>query len=165
MDRGQLVRYSRQIRLPQIDLAGQQRLVDATALIIGLGGLGSPAALYLAAAGVGRLILADPDRVELSNLQRQIIHGTADVGRPKVESARDRLLDLNPETAVEAIHGRLQGAALEAAVARADVVVDASDNFTARYALNAACVHRRRPLVSGAAIRLEGQVSVFSLHR
>lgn len=165
MDDNTLLRYSRQIMLPQVDAAGQERLLGATALIVGMGGLGSPAALYLAAAGVGRLLIADADTVDLSNLQRQVIHRDADIGRPKVASARDTLRALNPGVVVEMLETRLEGEALEAAVARADVVVDASDNFPTRFAINAACVRRRTPLVSGAAIRFEGQVCVFHAER
>ncbi|MGM0594051.1 MAG: HesA/MoeB/ThiF family protein [Pseudomonadota bacterium] len=161
MNDEQLLRYSRQIMLPQLDVAGQQRLLDSHALIIGMGGLGSPVAMYLAAAGVGQLTLVDFDTVELSNLQRQILHGTEDIGRPKVASARDALLRLNPDVVVEEVNLKLEGAALDEAVALADVVIDASDNFASRFAINDACVRARRPLVSGAAIRMEGQVSVF----
>lgn len=161
MDDAGLLRYSRQIMLPELDMAGQEAIGHAHVLIVGLGGLGSPAALYLAAAGIGRLTLADDDRVDLTNLQRQILHGTADVDRPKTESARDRLRALNPEPRVDLLPGRLQGESLDAAVADADVVVDGTDNFATRFAINAACVARRKPLVSGAAIRLEGQLGVF----
>jgi adenylyltransferase/sulfurtransferase len=162
MNDEQLLRYSRQIMLPQVDVTGQQRLLDSHALVIGLGGLGSPVAMYLAAAGVGRITLADFDRVDLSNLQRQIIHSQADIGRLKVESAADRLRALNPEINVDIIPSRLEGEALDAAVRAADVVLDASDNFATRFAVNRACVNARTPLVTGAAIRLEGQVTVFS---
>jgi adenylyltransferase/sulfurtransferase len=161
MNDEQLLRYSRQIMLPQVDVLGQQRLLEAHALVIGLGGLGSPVAMYLAAAGVGELVLCDFDRVELPNLQRQILHHTADLGRSKVASAADRLRALNPEVRLELIDGHLEGEALAQQVARAQVVVDASDNFATRFAVNAACVHAGIPLVSGAAIRFEGQVSVF----
>jgi adenylyltransferase/sulfurtransferase len=161
----QLLRYSRQIMLPAVDVAGQQRLLDSRVLVIGAGGLGSPVAIYLAAAGVGQLVLVDFDTVDLTNLQRQILHGSHDLGRPKVESARDTLRALNPEVKVEAINARLEGAALLAEVARADVVVDASDNFATRFAVNDACVAARKPLVSGAAIRMEGQVTVFHNER
>lgn len=157
----QLLRYSRQIMLPDFGVEAQQRLSDTHVLIVGAGGLGSPAALYLAAAGVGRLTIADPDTVDLSNLQRQILHGHGDLDRPKVESARDRLADINPDTRVNAIAERLEDTALVAAVTAADLVIDASDNFTTRFAINAACWQARRPLVSGAAIRYEGQLSVF----
>ncbi len=161
----QLLRYSRQIMLPGVDVAGQQQLLDSRVLVIGAGGLGSPVAMYLAAAGVGQLVLVDFDEVDLSNLQRQILHGSHDLGRPKVESARDTLEVINPEVAVTAINARLEGEALLAEVAKADVVVDASDNFATRFAVNDACVTAKKTLVSGAAIRMEGQVSVFHNER
>lgn len=161
----QLQRYSRQILLPQIDIDGQQKLLASRVLVIGLGGLGSPLALYLAAAGVGQLVLADDDTVDLSNLQRQIMHRTADIGRAKTDSARSAIAALNPGIKVTPIACRLAGDELARAVAEADVVVDASDNFATRFALNAACVRTRTPLVSGAAIRMEGQVAVFDLRR
>lgn len=161
MNDEQLLRYSRQILLPQVGAEGQQRLLESRVLIIGVGGLGSPAAMYLAAAGVGHLVLSDFDRVDLSNLQRQIAHDSRDLGRPKVDSARDTLLALNPDVQVTALPEALEGEALLEQVTAADVVVDASDNFATRFALNAACVKARTPLVSGAAIRLEGQVAVF----
>ncbi|WJW75941.1 molybdopterin-synthase adenylyltransferase MoeB [Thiohalobacter sp. IOR34] len=157
----QLLRYSRQIMLPAFGIEAQQRLADARVLIVGAGGLGSPAALYLAAAGVGRIVIADDDRVDLSNLQRQILHGQADLGRPKVASAETRLQAINPDLRVTPLHTRLQGTALIEAVSAADLVIDASDNFDTRFAINAACVAARRPLVSGAAIRMEGQLAVF----
>lgn len=166
----QLLRYSRQIMLPFLDVAGQQRLLDATVLVVGMGGLGSPVALYLAAAGVGRLVLVDHDHVELSNLQRQILHGQADIGRRKVESARDRLLQLNPDVEVEMVDAALDDERLEALLCRGrgsaaepriDLVVDGCDNFATRFAVNRACVRYGVPLVSGAAIRMEGQVAVF----
>ena len=156
-----LLRYSRQILLPKFGAEGQQALLNARVLIIGMGGLGSPVAMYLAAAGVGHLVLADFDTVDLSNLQRQIVHGQADIGRPKVESARDSLLGLNPHIQVTALHEKLEGEALRQQVGLADVVVDASDNFASRYLLNEVCVAESTPLVSGAAIRMDGQVSVF----
>lgn len=161
MDDQRLLRYSRQILLPAIDIAGQQKLLDASVAIFGVGGLGSPIALYLAAAGVGRLVLVDFDRVELSNLQRQIIHATGDLGRLKVESGRDRLALVNPDVSVETVAEQLEGAALDALVAAVDLVLDGTDNFPTRFALNAACFRTRRPLVSGAAIRFEGQVTVY----
>ena len=157
----ELLRYSRQILLPEFDIEGQERLRQAHALIIGMGGLGSPVAMYLAAAGVGRLSLVDDDRVDLSNLQRQIIHRNADIGRFKVESARDTLHALNPLTAVTTLPMRLNDTELRERVSEADVVVDASDNLATRLAINAACVQAGVPLVSGAAIRLEGQVLVW----
>jgi adenylyltransferase/sulfurtransferase len=161
LDPERLERYSRQIRLPDFDPAIQQRLLDAHALIIGLGGLGSPAALYLAAAGLGHLMLVDFDRVELSNLHRQIVHGVADLGRSKAEWARARLLELDPALDVQSVNGHLDGDALLEAVRRADVVLDCSDNFETRFLLNRACHQCRTPLVSGAALRYEGQVAVF----
>ena len=157
----QLLRYSRQIMLPEIEIVGQERLLGATALIIGVGGLGSPASMYLAAAGFGTLVLVDDDRVDLSNLQRQIIHHTDDVGRSKVDSAADTLRRLNPEIRVIGLPRRISGGELSEAVERADVVLDCSDNFVTRFAVNAACVHARRPLVSGAVIRFEAQLAVF----
>lgn len=161
MDDETLLRYSRQILLSEIDITGQQRLLDGSAAIIGLGGLGSPVALYLAAAGVGRLVLVDFDDVELSNLQRQIIHHTADLGRPKVDSAADKIVALNPQVKVEKIVARLEEASLDAVLGEVDVVIDCTDNFPTRFALNAACHRLRKPLVSGAAIRFEGQITVF----
>jgi adenylyltransferase/sulfurtransferase len=161
MEDEQLLRYSRQIMLPQVDAAGQMRLLEATVLIVGLGGLGAPVAMYLAAAGVGHLVLVDDDTVDLSNLQRQIIHTTADVGRPKVDSARDALLALNPDLTITTVAARLEGALLREWVDQADVVVDACDNFATRFAVNEACFASATPLVSGAAIRFEGQVAVF----
>ena len=165
MDDDQLLRYSRQIMLPQVDVAGQQKLLDSRVLVIGLGGLGSPVAMYLAAAGVGTLVLVDFDQVDHSNLQRQIVHRTVDIGRPKVESARDTLLALNPEVNVITINEKLEDEALEKELDLADVVVDASDNFATRFQLNDACIKARVPLVSGAAIRMEGQVTVFHNER
>ena len=161
MNDEQLLRYSRQIMLPDVDVAGQEKLLHATVLIVGLGGLGSPVALYLATAGVGRLILCDHDQVDLSNLQRQVVHNQASIGRPKVESAADTLRGINPDIVLETIPHKLQGAELEAAVSRSTVVVDATDNFTVRFELNRACVRARVPLVSGAAIRWEGQIALF----
>lgn len=157
----ELLRYSRQILLPDFDIQGQERLRRSRVLLVGLGGLGSAAALYLAAAGVGQLTLVDFDRVDLSNLQRQIIHRTADIGRLKVESARDALLALNALVDVVAVPKTLDDMELLQQAQRADVVVDASDNLPTRLAINAACVRAGTPLVSGAAIRLEGQVLVW----
>lgn len=161
MDDSSLLRYSRQILLQEIDLPGQIQLQSKTALIVGLGGLGSPAAMYLAAAGIGRLILSDDDWVDLSNLQRQIVHGTQDLGRHKVDSARDRLHDLNPEVSLTPVHGRLEDESLQQILESVDVVLDCTDNLESRYAINRACVRKIRPLVSGAVIRFEGQISVF----
>jgi len=157
----QLLRYSRQIMLPQMDVAGQQKLIDATVLIVGMGGLGCPAAMYLAAAGVGHLIIADDDLVELTNLQRQVAHSQSMIGEPKVVSAEQTLLGLNPDLKITALQKRLEGSELSEAVARADLIVDACDNFTTRFAINSACIEHGKPLVSGAAIRMEGQVAVF----
>lgn len=161
MNDNQLLRYSRQIMLPQCDIAGQQKLLNAKVLIIGAGGLGSPAAMYLAAGGVGQITIYDDDAVDLSNLQRQIAHHTADVGLDKVISTRNTLNLLNPDTRVIAVKQRLQGECLVQAVNKADIVLDCSDNFATRFAINKACVSLKKPLVSGAAIRFEGQVSVF----
>ncbi|MFT4671471.1 MAG: molybdopterin/thiamine biosynthesis adenylyltransferase [Pseudohongiellaceae bacterium] len=158
----QLLRYSRQIMLPDMDIAGQQKLIDSSVLIVGLGGLGSPAAMYLAAAGVGKLIVADDDVVEVSNLQRQIAHSQESVGVSKVESGRQRLLGLNPDLEVVALNTRLQGTELDSAVEQADLVIDACDNYATRFAINQSCIKYLTPLVSGAAIRMEGQVTVFN---
>ncbi|RLA25396.1 MAG: molybdopterin-synthase adenylyltransferase MoeB [Gammaproteobacteria bacterium] len=162
MNDQQLLRYSRQIMLPQVDIEGQERLLNAHILIIGAGGLGSPASLYLAAAGVGTLTIYDDDLVDLSNLQRQITHYTDDIGTDKVISTQQTLNNINPDTRVIAVKQRLQGGQLEKEVLKADVVLDCSDNFTTRFAINKACVKHKKPLVSGAAIRFEGQVSVFA---
>ena len=148
--------------LPQIDIEGQQKLLAAKVLIIGAGGLGSPAAIYLAAAGIGSITIYDDDVVELSNLQRQIAHHTDDVGIDKVISTRNTLNQLNPDTRVTTFKQRLMGEQLDKEVKKADVVLDCSDNFATRFAVNKACVVFRKPLVSGAAIRFEGQVSVFT---
>ena len=148
--------------LPEMDVAGQQKLVDASVLIVGMGGLGCPAAMYLSAAGVGHLIIADDDTVELTNLQRQIAHGQTNLGESKVGSAEATLKGLNPDVQVKCIEQRLEGEALDQAVAGADVVVDACDNFTTRFAINRSCIKNGKPLVSGAAIRMEGQVAVFN---
>jgi molybdopterin-synthase adenylyltransferase len=161
MNDDDLLRYSRQIMLPALDIAGQERLLAGHALVVGAGGLGSPVALYLAAAGVGRLTLADADSVELSNLQRQIAHGMADLGANKAESARAGALALNPGVEVHAITELLAGEALARAVADADLVLDCTDRFTSRHAINAACRAAGVPLVSGAAIRFSGQLAVF----
>jgi len=161
MNDEQLLRYSRQIMLPQIDIEGQEKLLAATVLIVGLGGLGSPVALYLAAAGVGHLVLADHDTVDLSNLQRQIVHHNESVGTLKVESAAAAIRALNPEIRTTLISEKLAGDALRNTIDRVDLVLDGTDNFTARYAINDACFAARKPLVSGAAIRMEGQVAVF----
>ena len=165
MDDDQLLRYSRHILLDEIGVEAQQRLLGATALVVGAGGLGCPAAMYLAAAGVGRLMLADDDTVDLTNLQRQVLHRDATVGMPKVESGRRALAEINPGVEVVAIRARLEGAALDDAVRAADVVLDCCDNFATRHAVNRACVAAGRPLVSGAAIRFDGQLAVFDARR
>ncbi len=161
MNDEQLLRYSRQLMLPQVEVNGQERLLAARVLIVGLGGLGCPAAMYLAAAGVGHLTLTDHDTVELSNLQRQIAHQTASIGQFKVESARSTLVALNPSVSVETISRKVEGKELAELVARHDAVLDCTDNFTIRFALNSACFASKVPLVSAAAIRLEAQISVF----
>jgi len=161
MNDKELLRYSRHIMLPQMDVAGQEALLGATVLIIGLGGLGSPAAMYLASSGVGHLVLADDDKVDLSNLQRQIAHTTENIGMSKTRSAAMALEKLNDTIKVTVMDQRLEGRDLEEAVSAADVILDCTDNFTTRFAINAATVKHKVPLVSGAAIRLEGQVSVF----
>jgi molybdopterin/thiamine biosynthesis adenylyltransferase len=165
MDDTQLLRYSRHILLPEIGIEGQQRLLEAHALVIGAGGLGSPVAMYLASAGIGRLTLCDHDSVDLTNLQRQIVHRTASVGMPKVASARSTLAEINPDVSVTALQERVDEARLAQLVATADVVLDCSDNFTTRYALNRVCHAAGKPLVSGAAVRFDGQISVFDFRR
>ena len=157
----QLLRFSRQIMLPTMDVAGQQELVDATVLIVGMGGLGCPAAMYLSAAGVGHLVIADDDTVEITNLQRQIAHEQSNLGESKVSSAEATLKGLNPDVRITQIKNRLEGDLLEQAIVSADVVVDASDNFNTRFAVNQSCLKNKKPLVSGAAIRMEGQIAVF----
>jgi adenylyltransferase/sulfurtransferase len=161
MNNDQLLRYSRQMMLPEIDAEGQQRLADARVLIIGLGGLGSSSSVYLAAAGVGHLVLVDFDEVDISNLQRQIVHATKDIGRLKVDSAAEHLLELNPEIQVTKIDHKIENEELEEQIKSSSVVLDCSDNFQTRFAINDACVKHKIPLVSGAAIRFEAQVSVF----
>lgn len=157
----QLLRYSRHILLPQIGIEGQENIVNARALVIGAGGLGSPAAYYLASAGVGTVVLADGDTVDLTNLQRQILHRTDAVGMPKGESGKRTLNEINPECRVIALNERLSGPRLDQEVALADIVLDCCDNFATRHAVNRACVKFAKPLVSGAAIRFDGQVAVF----
>ncbi len=161
MDDQQLLRYSRQIMLPQIDAEGQQKLLDSHVLIIGAGGLGSPVAMYLASAGIGQITIADNDEVDLSNLQRQILHRNEDLGRPKVDSARDTLTALNPDVQVTPLNTLIDEKVLAGLVTQVDLVIDASDNFATRFAINAACVGTGTALVSGAAIRMEGQLTVF----
>jgi len=161
MNDEQLLRYSRQIMLRNVDISGQQKLLNAKVLIIGLSGLNSPVAMYLTTAGIGEIIIADADEVELSNLQRQILHTSNDIGRHKTASAVDSLRSLNPEPIITPITETISGSILNELVAKVDVVLDCSDNFKTRFEINAACVANKKPLVSGAAIRLEGQVSVF----
>ena len=163
MNDDQLLRYSRHILLPQIGIEGQQRIVAGHALVIGAGGLGSPAALYLATAGVGTITIADGDVVDLTNLQRQLLHTHESVGRPKAASARDTIARYNPEVKVVAIEHRAEGTKLDGLILNADVVLDCCDNFVTRHAVNRACVRHQKPLVSGAAIRFDGQLSVFDL--
>lgn len=157
----QLLRYSRQILLPDVDLEGQQRLAGSRVLILGMGGLGSPVAMYLAGAGVGQLVLVDPDTVETSNLHRQLLHNTATLGQPKVDSARAALAARNPDPEIITFAHKLDDMALREQVQLADVVVDGSDNFACRVAVNQVCVDTRTPLVYGAVVGLEGQASVF----
>ncbi len=157
----ELLRYSRHILLDEIGVEGQARLLASHALVIGAGGLGSPAALFLGSAGVGRITLVDPDTVDLTNLQRQIAHAVDRVGQPKVESARTAVAALNPGVQVQALAARADAALLDQLLADCDVVLDCSDNFDTRQAVNAACVRHRVPLVSGSAIRFDGQLSVF----
>jgi len=161
MNDEQLLRYSRQIMLPQVDIAGQERLLSSRVLILGLGGLGCPAAHYLAAAGVGQLVLADPDTVDLTNLPRQLLYTSADQGVAKVVAAAARLSAINDGITVEALQTTLTGADLLDQVHKATVVLDCTDNFRSRFAINAACVQAGVPLVSGAAIRLTGQLTVY----
>jgi len=159
MNDQQLLRYSRHILVDEIGIEGQEKLLASHALIIGAGGLGSPAAIYLASAGIGTLSIADDDTVDLSNLQRQILHTAARIGQPKTQSAQQALAIINPDCKVRPL-SRLQGEALMDAVANADVILDCSDNFATRYALNRACVALKKPLISGAAIKLSGQIFV-----
>ena len=161
MDDSQLLRYSRHILLDALGIEGQQRLLDAHALVIGAGGLGSPVALYLATAGVGTITIVDGDTVDLTNLQRQIAHDLSRVGAPKASSAAQSMRAINPDVRVHALHERADAARLDALVAGADVVIDCSDNFATRHAVNAACVGHGKPLVSGAAIGFDGQLSVY----
>jgi adenylyltransferase/sulfurtransferase len=165
MNDDELLRYSRHILLQEIGIEGQARIRAASALVIGAGGLGSPAALYLASAGVGRLTLVDGDAVDLTNLQRQILHTTERVGINKASSGAMTLAALNPQVSLTAVTERVGEKELDALVAAADVVLDCSDNFATRHAVNRACVAHRRPLVSGAAVRFEGQLAVFDLRR
>ncbi len=161
MNDQQLLRYSRHILLDEVGIEGQEKLLAAHALVIGAGGLGSPVALYLASAGVGRITLVDHDHVDLTNLQRQVMHTTARVGQPKAVSGKTALGEINPDVKVVALCERASEETLAALVASATVVLDCTDNFATRHAINRACVNARVPLVSGAAIRMDGQVAVF----
>ena len=160
----ELLRYSRQIMLPQIGIEGQQMIHKSKVLIFGAGGLGSPVAMYLVASGIGELTIVDPDTVDLTNLQRQILYSTNDIGKDKVSSAKQTLADINPQTDVRTLKEVLSADQLEKEIKRADVVIDATDNFQSRFAINAACVKEKTALVTGAAIRFEWQVSVFDMH-
>ncbi len=161
MDDDQLLRYSRQLMMQDIEVAGQEKLLDATVLVVGLGGLGCPIAMYLAAAGVGHLILADFDEVDMTNLQRQIAHRTQDVGRLKATSAADTIREINPGTRITEVTERLDAGSIGPLLKDVDIVVDATDNFDTRFMINDACVQHRKRLVSGAAIQLEGQIMVY----
>ena len=161
MEDQELLRYSKQIMLPQVDVEGQQKIMDATVLIVGMGGLGSPTALYLAAAGVGHLIIADFDQVELSNLQRQIIHQTKDIGDDKVNSAKNKLTELNPNIKITIANELIHTGNLPDLIKGVDIVLDGTDNFESRFEINQICVDHQKPLVSAAVVRFEGQVSVF----
>ena len=164
MEDQELLRYSKQIMLPQVDVEGQQKIMDSTVLIIGMGGLGSPTALYLAAAGVGHLVIADFDQVELSNLQRQIIHQTKDIGDDKVNSAKNKLTELNPEIKVTIANELIHTDNLSDLIQGVDIVLDGTDNFESRFEINKVCVENKKPLISAAVVRFEGQVSVFKGH-
>ncbi len=165
MNDQQLLRYSRHILLDELGVDGQERLLASSALVVGAGGLGSPVALYLASAGVGKIVIADDDVVDLTNLQRQIAHDTTTIGIAKVDSAAKRMQAINPEIEIVPLKARLLGEALDAAVAASDVVIDCSDRFATRHAVNRACVAHKKPLVSGAAIRMDGQLSVYDVRR
>ena len=162
MNDAQLLQFSRHIMLPDFDVAGQERLLQSKVLLIGAGGLGSPIALYLGAAGVGELTIVDDDHVDISNLQRQIAHGDADIGRNKAESAAESVLSLNPSTVCHTINRRLDAEALGSQVAAVDLVIDATDNAETRFLLNRICWQHRTPLVSGAAVRWEGGLAHLS---
>ncbi len=165
MNDQQLLRYSRHILLPEVGIEGQEKWLAARVLIIGAGGLGSPAAMYLAASGIGQLTICDHDTVDLTNLQRQLLHRASAIGQPKVESARQTLAEINADCRVTALQSRVDAETLAGLVAQSDIVLDCSDNFATRYAANRACLEASVPLVSGAATRFEGQVSVFDFRR
>lgn len=163
MNDHQLLRYSRHILLPQIDIAGQEKLCQSRVLIVGAGGLGSPAAIYLAASGVGNLIICDGDQVDLTNLQRQIVHDSQSVGLAKVHSAKQSLARINPDINIVPIQEHVIAEELLQLIAEVDAVIDATDNFSTRHHINRACIIHKKPLISGAVVRFEGQVSVFDL--
>jgi adenylyltransferase/sulfurtransferase len=164
MEDQELLRYSKHIMLPQVDVEGQQKIMDSTVLIIGMGGLGSPTALYLAASGVGHLVIADFDQVELSNLQRQIIHQTQDIGDDKVNSAKNKLIEINPNIEVTIANELIHTDNLSELIKNVDIVLDGTDNFESRFEINKVCVENKKPLISAAVVRFEGQVSVFKGH-
>ncbi|MBK6639419.1 MAG: molybdopterin-synthase adenylyltransferase MoeB [Rhodocyclaceae bacterium] len=161
----QLLRYSRHILLPQLSIEGHERIAASRALVVGAGGLGSPALLYLTSAGVGTIAFADHDNVDLTNLQRQIIHRTATIGQRKVDSAAQAMAAINPDCGLVPLPTRLEGALLASEIALADVVLDCSDNFATRHAINRACIAAKKPLVSGAVVRFDGQIAVFDPRR
>ncbi len=163
MNDDQLLRYSRQIMLPQVDIEGQERLLDAHVLLVGMGGLGCPAAMYLAAAGIGRLTIIDPDVVDMTNLQRQVAFSTDDIGQFKVDAAAARISAINPGIQITTFNRKLNETELMGVIEQCDLVLDATDNFESRFAINRCCVEHQVPLVSGAAIRLNGQLTVFDL--
>lgn len=165
MDDQQLLRYSRHILLPEIDIAGQEKLIQSSAFILGAGGLGSPAALYLAASGIGKLVICDHDQVDLTNLQRQILHNTASIGKSKADSAKNTLQRINPQIKIIPLSEYATPDLLNKEIGEVDIVVDASDNFSARHLLNQACLIHRKPLISGAAVRFTGQVTVFNFRQ
>lgn len=165
MDDQQLLRYSRHILLPEIDIEGQKKLTQSSVFILGAGGLGSPAALYLAASGIGKLIICDHDHVDLTNLQRQILHDTDSIGKLKVDSAKNTLRLINPEIEIISLPEHATIDLLNKEINKVDAVVDASDNFSVRHRLNQACLYHRKPLISGAAVRFTGQITVFDLRQ
>ncbi len=165
MNDNDLLRYSRHILLNELGIEGQQKISLARVLVVGAGGLGSPAAMYLAASGVGTIVLADSDTVDLTNLQRQIIHTTENIGRPKTDSGKQTLLRLNPEILIKTVPSFLDAIALDELIPSVDLILDCSDNFATRQRVNRACVKYSKPLVSGAAIRFDGQITVFDPRR
>jgi len=161
----QLLRYSRHLLLPEIDIPGQEKLTQSSVFILGAGGLGSPAALYLAASGIGKIILCDHDQVDLTNLQRQILHDTPSIGKLKTDSAKDTLQRINPEIEIISLPQYATSDLLNREISRVDAVIDASDNFSVRHLINDACLHYRKPLISGAAVQFRGQITVFDLRQ